>query len=201
MAKELISKVIEDYTKEQIFADLSKGDPKWDIPHTTAVVHHLKEIIKSTPRLNVDTTVLIIAAYGHDWGYSNFYKHGQSLTKEEYLEAKKTHAQLAQEKMKKLLSNNIYDILNSSQKDRILHLILVHDNFDSLTETDELILMEADTLGGLDTDFVTSTWTKEQDIRHVSAVREKRLSHFITPYGKNTFEICAEKRLSKALAR
>ena len=75
MENELISKVIEDYTKEHIFSDLSKGDPKWDIPHTTAVVHHLKEIVKATPDIDVDTTVLIIAAYGHDWGYSNFYKH------------------------------------------------------------------------------------------------------------------------------
>lgn len=80
MAKEVISELIENYTKEYIFKDLSKGDPNWDIPHTTAVVHHLKELIKATPDIDLDATVLIIAAYGHDWGYADFYNQGQALT-------------------------------------------------------------------------------------------------------------------------
>lgn len=195
MPRQLIAPQIEEFTRQEIFKDLSTGDPLWDVPHTTAVVHHLKQILENTPGLdNVDSTVLIIAAYGHDWGYSNFYKHGRSLTKEEYMAAKKTHAEIACQKMTELLANDVYHGLTSSQKDRILHLILIHDQLELLKDNDELILMEADTLGGLDTDFITPTWTKEQALRHLEVVREKRFPKFITDYGKKEFEICIRKR-------
>jgi hypothetical protein len=197
MEQALISPSIEQFTKQAIFMDLSKGDPLWDVPHTTAVVHHLKQILKASPDLKeVNSAVAIIAAYGHDWGYSAFYKSGQSLTKEEYMEAKKTHAEIACKKMGDLLNNDIYLELNQKQKDRILHLILVHDQLDILKDKDELVLMEADTLGGLDTDFVTSNWTKEQNIRHLEVVRERRLPKFITQWGKTEFEKCFVKRMN-----
>ena len=197
MEKDLISPSIEKFTKEAIFKELSAGDPLWDVPHTTAVVHHLKQILKYSPGLeDVDSTVVIIAAYGHDWGYSKFYRPGQPLTKEEYMEAKKTHAKMAYEKINYLLKNDIYKTLNSVQKDRILHLILVHDQLDILKDKDELVLMEADTLGSLDADFVTSTWTKEQTLKHLEDVRKKRLTKFITRQGINEFEECFRKRMN-----
>lgn len=193
----LIPSDIEDYTRKEVFKSLSRGDPKWDVPHTTGVVYHLKRIIHNSPEIGeVDSEVMILAAYGHDWGYSEFYQSGRSLTKEEYLEAKKSHAQIAVSKMRKLLVNRIYDDLSQDRKDRILHLILVHDELDILKDKDELILMEADTLGGLDTDFVTPTWTREQSLKHLEVVRNKRLPKFITDYGKREFEVCSTKRLN-----
>jgi hypothetical protein len=201
MEKDLIASEIEEFTKNTIFSDLSQGDPLWDVQHTTAVVHHLKNILLHNDNLgDVDTSTLIIAAYAHDWGYTKFYKQGVSLTKEDYMKAKKTHAQIGYEKMSELLKNSVYSVLSEAQKNRVLHLIIVHDNIEDLKDKDEFILMEADTLGGLDTDFITSTWTKEQTLRHLEGVSEKRLPKFITQYGKQEFEKCYQKRLNAEAA-
>lgn len=178
----------EDYLKNIIFGDLRKGDPNWDLPHTEAVVHHIKQIVKNSPQLNLDLVVLVFAAYGHDWGYAKFYKKGESLSREDYMKAKKLHMGLGADKMKKVLSNGVFDHLTKNQKKRILHLISVHDNLDILKENDELALMEADTLGGLDINFVKPSFTKEENEKHMQGVLKKRRPKFITNYGKKKFD-------------
>ena len=75
---------IEKKLQEVIFPELSKGDPKWDLPHTKSVVHYVKEILENKDADGVDSDVLITAAYAHDWGYTKFYKQGESLTQPEY---------------------------------------------------------------------------------------------------------------------
>jgi hypothetical protein len=65
-----------------------------------------------------------------------------------------------------------------------------------LKDNDELVLMEADTLGGLDTDFVTPSWTKEQNAKYLEDVRNKRFPKFISPQGKHAFGECFKKRLN-----
>lgn len=48
--------------------------------------------------------------------------------------------------------------------------------------------MEADTLAGLDVNFVTPSFTAEENEEHMQQVREKRLPLFVTDYGKQQFE-------------
>ncbi|MEK7096977.1 MAG: hypothetical protein AAB859_01535, partial [Patescibacteria group bacterium] len=96
----------------------------WDKPHTQAVVFYTKEIIKATPELDTDCNVLIISAYAHDWGYTDFYKLGSSLTQSEYLEAKKVHMAIGAEKIMNLLACNEFSSLKPEQKSRIIGLIV-----------------------------------------------------------------------------
>lgn len=184
---------IEKYTKQIIFSDLKKGDPDWDIPHTTAVVHYTKEIIKHS-NLDLDPTVLVISAYAHDWGYVPFYKPGKSLSFDEYKEAKKSHADISAQKTNDLLKNEVYIDLTNQRKQRIIHLVAIHDKKDQLKDTDELTLMEADTLGGLDLDFVIPSFDAKGNSKYMTGIREKRLPLFINDYSKNKFEELFKKR-------
>ncbi|MEK7096975.1 MAG: hypothetical protein AAB859_01525 [Patescibacteria group bacterium] len=70
----------------------------------------------------------------------------------------------------------------------------IHDQLDKLSCIDELILMEADTLGGLDTDFVKPSFTKEENQRYMKSVEKNRRPLFITDYAKNKYVELFEKR-------
>ena len=70
---------LDQFLQEQIFPDLEKGRPT-DKPHTLDVVNKIKDIIANTPELKLDTEVLIIAAYAHDWGYTNLFDNNKPLT-------------------------------------------------------------------------------------------------------------------------
>jgi hypothetical protein len=187
---------VEQKLQEVIFPELSKGDPKWDLPHTKSVVHYVKDILNNVDDTEIDNDVLITAAYAHDWGYTQFYKQGESLTQPEYSEAKKYHMEIGADKIKELLKDDGFSAFNSEQKARIVHLVRVHDKLDSLKDLDEVILMEADTLGGLDTDFVTPSFTKEENERYMNNVKSKRLSLFRNEYSKEKVKELFEKRLN-----
>lgn len=187
---------IEQKLQEVIFPELSKGDPKWDLPHTKSVVHYVKEILNNTDTLEKDKDVLIIAAYAHDWGYTKFYKQGESLTQLEYSEAKKYHMDIGADKIKELLKDDVFSVLDSEQRSRIVHLVKIHDKLDGLNDLDEIILMEADTLGGLDTDFVTPSFTREENERYMNNVKSKRLTLFRNNYSKEKANELFEKRLN-----
>ncbi len=190
----MIPAEIEKFTKDTIFSDLSKGNPTWDVPHTTAVVHYVKEIIKANPNLNLDPVVLVLAAYAHDWGYSQYYRPGEALPFDEYMEAKKTHAAISAQRMAELLKNQVYDTVTVAQKARILHLVTVHDKKSDLKDADELVLMEADTLGGLDVDFAIPSFDEVGNSKYMKGTRETRLPLFITDYSKKRFEVLFKKR-------
>lgn len=187
---------LEHKVQEVIFPELEKGDPKWDLPHTKAVVHYVKEILNKANLPQQDDEVLTIAAYAHDWGYTKFYRTDRSLTQSEYTEAKKYHMDIGAEKVANLLKDKIFLSLSEKQKGRIVHLVSIHDKLDLLKDLDEIILMEADTLGGLDTDFITPTFTKEEGERYVHNVKTKRLPLFRNEFSKNKAKELIEKRLS-----
>ena len=67
----------DDILKSTILSELEAGRPNWDKPHTEAVVEHIKAIINSEPSLNLDTEVIVIAAYAHDWGYAGLFEDGK----------------------------------------------------------------------------------------------------------------------------
>lgn len=185
---------LEQFLQSKIFPDLEKGDLKWDKPHTQAVIHYVKEIIKHSAELNLDLTVLLIAAYAHDWGYSKFYKPGESLSYGEYSEAKKQHMEIGSEMVTELLEDEVFNFLSDEQKQRIIHLVSIHDKAEDLKENDELVLMEADVLGALDTDFVQPTFDKESNAKVIESIRKRKFSRFINNYSKQQFDILLKKR-------
>jgi hypothetical protein len=182
----------EHYLQQTIFPDLERGRPNFDKPHTQAVVHHLKEILKQTPQLHLDEEVLLIAAYAHDWGYADLYSDGRPIDLDRVKEEKPLHAKLSSEKVTKLVEHSIFDYLTPIRKSRIIHLVAIHDRLEELKDTDELVLMEADTLGGLD---VTPTFDRSSNERIMNGFRKRRQPLLITDYAKNMFEKVFQNRV------
>ncbi|WKZ29809.1 MAG: HD domain-containing protein [Candidatus Dojkabacteria bacterium] len=178
----------EAYCQQIIFPELENGRPGWDKPHTESVVEHIKTIITHTPELNLDKDVLVIAAYAHDWGYAGLFKGGKPLSLSDVNNAKAAHMVIGAEKLEKLLNNEVFNFLSKDQKDRAVHLVRHHDSLFLLKETDELVLMEADTLGGLDVRKVKPTFDAESNRKYMENVKNYRRTKFITEYGKELFK-------------
>ncbi|MBU0570065.1 HD domain-containing protein [Patescibacteria group bacterium] len=188
-------RTFEKFLQEKILPDLEKGRPDFDKPHTIAVVDKVKEIIKNSPQFEVDPIVLLIAAYAHDWGYCGLFRDGQALQLEDVAQAKTAHMQLGAEKLSKLLQNKIFSFLTKNQKERCVHLVSVHDKLSELKERDELILMEADTLGGLDTNYIKPTYNAESNRKFIEVVKKQRAPKFITNYGKRELPKLIQMRM------
>jgi len=62
--------------------------------------------------------------------------------------------------------------------------VSVHDDLDNLTDADELLLMEADTLGMLDVERVKPTFDIDSNTRFLNKVQTKRIPKFMTDFGK-----------------
>ena len=65
-----------------------------------------------------------------------------------------------------------------------MHLVSVHDQIDVLRDPDELVLMEADGLGGLNTEVMSTFEDQASEERFMRKTREFRFPRFITDYGK-----------------
>lgn len=171
-----------------IFPELETGRPNFDKPHTEAVIYYTKQIINNTPNLNLDKDVLIISAYAHDWGYVGLFKNGKLAQLENVKNVKKLHMQISAYKLRHLLKNPVFDFLSTDQKERAIHLVGLHDKLNQILATDEIVLMEADTLGGLDVNRVKPTFNKESNEKYMLTTKNKRYSRFITEYGKKEFK-------------
>lgn len=186
---------VENFLQEHIFPELERGRPNFDKPHTQGVVHHIKEVIKRNSQLNLDEDVLIISAYAHDWGYAGLFQDGRPINLDRVKEEKPLHAKLSAEYVTKLLRNSIFDYLSDERKARIAHLVAMHDRLEELRDTDELILMEADTLGGLDVSFITPTFDKDSNDRIMNGFRKRRQPLLVTDYAKEMFEKVFQSRV------
>lgn len=178
----------EDILKTTILPELEVGRPNWDKPHTEAVAEHIKAIMDNSPALNLDKEVLIIAAYAHDWGYAGLFEGGKPLEIDDVDKAKEAHMAIGADKLTELLKDKAFDFLTKDQKQRAIHLVKTHDKLDTLTEPDELVLMEADTLGGLDIEKVKPSFNRASNEKYMRGVKAKRYPLFITDYGKVQFE-------------
>lgn len=109
---------LEKYLKERILPDLEKSRGGFDKIHTLEVVDWLKQIIAHNPNLKLDKDVLLIAAYAHDWGYSDLFKEGEAMQFEKVENAKELHMELGAKKLKKLLEDSFFSFLTAKQKER-----------------------------------------------------------------------------------
>lgn len=185
---------IEAHLQNAIFPELENGRPNWDKPHTEAVVFYLKNILASSPRISVDFVVLLVAAYAHDWGYAGLFEKGKELKLKDILDVKALHMEIGVKKVSALLKDDFFGFLTDDQKGRIVHLVGVHDKLSEIKDTDERILVEADTLGGLDTDRIKPFADRESSDRYIRGVEKKRIPLFITDYGKKMVKSLIKKR-------
>ncbi|MBI2064458.1 MAG: hypothetical protein HYT62_00170 [Candidatus Yanofskybacteria bacterium] len=174
--------------KNKIFPELEQGRPGWDKPHTECVVSYVKKIVRNAPHLKLDLDSLIIVGYSHDWGYAKLFKNGLYVGGKEIQKVKSLHAQISAKKISSLLKNSIFDFLKPEQKERIRHLVLNHDNLEKLIHNDELVFMEADTLGQLDINRVVPTFNKTDGEKYMEKVEQTRIPKFITQFSKKRAE-------------
>jgi len=176
---------LEKYLKEKILPDLEKSRGGFDKIHTLEVVAWLKQIINHNPKLKLDETVLIIAAYAHDWGYANIFRDGQIMNFEIIENAKKLHMELGAKKIERLLADNFFSFLTDTQKSRCIHLVAVHDKKFEINDIDELILMEAGMLSALDVNSSKPVLDFESNKKFMKAILATRIPKFITEFSKS----------------
>ena len=176
---------LEEYLKEKILPDLEKSRGGFDKIHTLEAVEWLKQIIDHNPELKLDKTILLIAAYAHDWGYSGIFKEGQIMTFDLVENAKKLHMELGAKKIKTLLEDDFFSFLTDTQKSRCIHLVAVHDKKLEIKDVDELILMEADMLSALEISKDKPLYDSESNKKFMEEMFSTRIPKFITEFSKN----------------
>jgi len=176
---------LENYLKEKILPDLKKSRGGYDKIHTLEVVDWLKKIIENNPALKLDETVLLIAAYAHDWGYADIFKDDQVMNFDLVENAKTLHMELGAKKIEALLQDEFFLFLTDEQKLRCIHLVAIHDKKFELKDTDELVLMEADMLSALQISVGKPSFDAESNQRFMEKFLASRLPKFITEFGKN----------------
>jgi len=176
---------LEKYLKEKILPDLAKSRGGFDKIHTLEVVAWLKQIINHNHKLKLDETVLLIAAYAHDWGYSDIFRDNQIMNFEIIENAKKLHMELGAKKIKKLLNDDFFSFLSDKQKIRCIHLVAVHDKKFEIKDIDELILMEADMLSALEISEGKPSFDSESNKKFMEEMFTTRIPKFITEFSKN----------------
>jgi len=180
---------------------LEKGRRNWDVPHTQSVVE--KAFILATDfnlRVSrneirghlVDTIVIVTAAWLHDIGYYKEFTKEARL--DEVMDKKEKHMLVGEKMAGEFLSRSARAFLTEEQINMIAHLVGVHDNLESIETVEETILLEADTLGSLDTSWVEPTFRGQEALDFLEMERtKKRHSLFKTPLGKQYLEMYLEE--------
>ncbi|MFA5926526.1 MAG: HD domain-containing protein [Parcubacteria group bacterium] len=187
-------KDIEEFLKIKILPDLKKSRGGFDGIHTLEVVDWIKRIIRHNPQLKLDQDVLLIAAYAHDWGYADLFRENEIMRFERVEGAKKLHMELGAKKLKRLLKDDFFSFLDDSQKERAIHLVAVHDKKFEITDTDELILMEADMLSSLDINTSKPIFDAKSNEKFMKAMLTSRIPKFFTEFSKKEAERLAKER-------
>ena len=161
---------------------LEKGRVGWDVPHTRTVVHYAELITRSE---KVDLMVVPTAAWLHDIGYYGLFE-GDSGKYDAVQDRKVRHMIVGAEMARKFVDGEeVAEMLTQRQRDRVVHLVLVHDRVEELGDLDEIILMEADTLGAIDVRRVKPTFDKEGRARYVEIdLNTRRGPRFRTSLGR-----------------
>jgi len=177
---------LEIKIEEFALSFLRQGRKEWDEPHTRAVVFYSGEIAKSE---SLDVLVLKTAAQLHDIGYFGLFNGDESKNLGQVMDRKTMHmvngAKLAKEFLDKPEISGYY---TEDQKEEIIHLVSVHDKIEELSTRNELVLMEADTLGAIDIDKVATTFGKEDGRKYTEGeLLRRRYPKFVTETGIQFF--------------
>lgn len=162
---------------------LANGREEWDIPHTKAVVYYTQVIAEAT---DADAPVLVTAAWLHDIGYYGQF-NGDSGQLGTVMDKKAKHMIAGAQMAKNFVDRSeIQAILSQEQRDRIVHLVSIHDKLEELTDLDEIILMEADTLGAIDVSRVKPSYDLPNREKYIAGdLSQRRIPRFQTEKGKS----------------
>jgi hypothetical protein len=174
----LISNKVEQTLKQIILKDLANhGREGWDKPHTEAVVYWIKQLLQKVDS-DLDSQVLITAAYAHDWGYAGMFEGIDSSNYDEIQKRKAQHMNIGAVKIERLIYQRLAQDFTERQILRVVHLVEKHDSFDEIEDEDEIMLLEADTLGAMDINRTPGSMDYDSNQKYLRDVREKRLPLF-----------------------
>lgn len=189
-----IDPTIEHTLKRVILPELEKGRKNFDRPHTEAVVHWMKQLLQfaTTP---VNAKVLITAAYAHDWGYIGLFEGVNSSDRREIAKRKPLHMERGAKMIGQLLNTTLHDHFSKKEIQKVQHLVAVHDQVERLRTESEILLMEADTLGMLDVDRVTPTFSPGDNQGFMKQeIFGRRFLHFVHPEALEIGKKLAQQR-------
>ena len=161
---------------------LRQGRAGWDEPHTRAVVHYAGALARAA---GVDPLVAVTVGWLHDIGYAGLFAAADSSRHAVVRSRKALHMERGAALARAFVERpDVAPFYTPAQRDRIVHLVSVHDKVELLSAPDEIAFMEADTLGALDIRRVTPTYDYENGLRYLEGVRRWRAPYFATPLGK-----------------
>jgi len=171
-----------------------KGRKNFDYNHTRAVVYWIKKIISQINNKEIDKLILVTSAYAHDWGYINLFKDIE-INLEANMERKKLHMMKGAKMISSYLKKDLASYFTKKQINRIVHLVKIHDQVEKVKDEDEILLMEADTLGTLDVKRIKPTFSKkDNDLFLKREIYNRRLLYFKHPYALKMAKKLAEER-------
>lgn len=196
--KELLQQEIRKVLEDAIFPDLLKGRSDFDLLHTQAVVYWMEKILEAENKLgntHLDPLIMITAAYAHDWGYAGLFDGLDSNDPKVIATKKAEHMERGSIKLDHLIHEELADYFSELQHSLAVHLVLMHDKVEDLLTEPEITIMEADTLGMLDTDRMKPTFSKEENEHFIaSQIEQRRLPRFIHDSAKKQGALLKQKR-------
>lgn len=175
------------YLAEQYATEYLQKGRIWDLPHTKAVAYYAGKI-SSEERL--DSLILVTTAWLHDIGYSGLFKDDESRNYDQVQDKKFRHMVIGEQRAREFLGRgDVKGFYTDIQKYAIIHLVSVHDQLEKLNHVNELVFMEADTLGQIDIGRVTPTFDREQVEKYILRdLKERRWPKFISQTGKQLYK-------------
>lgn len=167
---------VQNSLEEFAIGFLRQGRADWDEPHTRAVVFYAVLLAKAE---NQDIPTLFTTAWLHDIGYFGLFQDQQAKDWGQIKERKALHMEIGAAKSREFLAHPDVSVHYSpSQLSRIPQLVAVHDNIEDLTAPDELLFMEADTLGAMDISRVKPTFDVAGFEKYRATGLQRRWSRF-----------------------
>ncbi|MEA2056135.1 MAG: hypothetical protein U9O78_00240 [Patescibacteria group bacterium] len=186
---------VEKILRQIILKDLAnKGRRGWDKPHTEAVVYWIKYLLEEIDQ-EFDHLVMVTAAYAHDWGYMGLFEGIDSSDYREIIKRKKMHMKLGADKIEQLIYRRLSRFFTEKQTLRTVYLVEWHDAFDKIKDEDQVLLLEADTLGAMDMSRLPGGMSYESNQKYVRDVREKRFPLFRHKVAKEMGEKLLQERI------
>jgi len=176
----MMDEKLEEELKSKVVGLLEKGRPNWDLPHTLATVYWMKKLVEVE---GGEERVLVSAMYLHDIGYSGLFR--ETADYDGIAEVGAKHQKIGALKAKEILEKLPF---TPEEIEEISHLVGVHDKLELLKSKNEIMVMEADTLGQLDRKRVASIYSKKDCERYIVYLESERVPRFQTKTGKKYLE-------------
>jgi hypothetical protein len=192
-----IDPLIEKVLIKRILPELDQGRKNFDKPHTQAVVHWMNQLLANVLSNHLDSQVLITVAYAHDWGYFQLFEGVDSDNPIEITQKKAQHMERGAQMIEHLIDNRLSSFFTTTQKLLTSHLVAIHDQVEKLKTEEEILIMEADTLGMLDADRVSPTFSKDENKVFIAEqFYKRRLPRFQHQYAKERALELVKKRVA-----